>query len=295
MEKVKNILIDTDIGDDVDDALAIAFAMCSPEVRIQAVTTVFKNTGKRAELVQALLKVYGNSGIPVYEGVGKPIINTVQENEIPCQYQVIGEADYKKSECHASDIIIRTLERDPDTILVAIGPLTNIALAVMKAPEIMSQANIYMMGGAFGKTEPEWNILCDPEAASVVFQSGADIRVFGLDVTVQCALSEEQLSAAFSTKNEKARFLAKLMKAWMHSSGYGVTLHDALTLAAVIDPELIEYEEKEVFVELRGENTRGATIIRQSFFGLEEHPNVKIAAKVKKEAFLNLFMQRVFL
>ena len=67
MEKVKNILIDTDIGDDVDDALAIAFAMCSPEVRIQAVTTVFKNTGKRAELVQALLKVYGNSGIPVYD------------------------------------------------------------------------------------------------------------------------------------------------------------------------------------------------------------------------------------
>lgn len=295
--KVKNqkcILIDTDIGDDIDDALAIAFAIGSTEIQVKAITTVFKNTSERAKLTQALLKIYERENIPVYEGIGKPIVNEIAVDEIPCQCQVVNFEAYNKNECHAVDAIISTVRENPDIIIVAIGPLTNIAMAIRKAPEVMGKSNIFIMGGAFGIVEPEWNICCDPEAASVVFRSGANIKVFGLDVTVSCTLSEKQMNKAASCRNEKSRFLVKLMEAWMQTSGYGVTLHDALTVAAIVDPDLVQYEEKEVIVELRGENTRGATIVKQSFFGTEEYPNVKVASKVKTEQFLNLFMERVF-
>lgn len=294
MQNHKCILIDTDIGDDVDDALAIALALRSPEIEIKAITTVFKNTSERARLAHALLDTFHRTDIMVYEGTGRPIINEVQTDEIPCQCKVTDYDNYRKHPLHAADVIIRTLEEEPETIIVAIGPLTNIALAVMKAPEIMAKAEIYMMGGAFGTTEAEWNIYCDPEAASVVFRSGARIRIFGLDVTVPCALSKENMERIGRCGENEGKFLSKLMDAWQSASGYGITLHDALTIAALIRPELIQYDKKRVVVELRGENTRAATIVKQSFFQTYEEPNVEIASSVKKDEFITLFMDRVF-
>ena len=290
----KKILIDTDIGDDTDDALALAFALNSPEIEISAITTVFKNTAQRARLASAQLDLFQAKGIPVYEGAGQPIINEVSVDEIPCQCEGLIYDRYQKRELHGADAIIQTLKQDPDTIIVAIGPLTNLALAVMKAPEVMKKATIYMMGGSFAITDPEWNILCDPEAASVVFRSGAKLRVFGLDVTVPCRISDENMERIRSCRTEQAQFLVRLINAWTEASGYGVTLHDPLTVAAVARPDLVEYEKKEVVIELRGEHTRGAAIIRDSFFGMEIHPNIELAVRVKKDEFIDLFMERVF-
>ena len=295
MDSKKKILIDTDIGDDIDDALALALALRSPELNLLAVTTVFKNTAERAKLAYALLKKYNRSDIPVFEGVGTPIVNEVSVKEIPCQCQTLEAGDYVKREEHAIDSIIAMVKANPDLAIVAIGPLTNIALAILKAPEVMAKASIVLMGGAFGTTEPEWNIVCDPEAASIVFRSGANIKAIGLDVTTRCTLSKENEAIAKGCKAEEAAFLMKLFAAWHTSSGYGITLHDPLIIGAIIDPELVRYEERKIVIELRGENTRGATIVKQSFFKTFEPPNAAIATSVESEKFVNFFMQRVFL
>ncbi len=294
MDNKKKILIDTDIGDDIDDALALALALRSPELNLLAVTTVFKNTAERARLAYALLKKYNRADIPVYEGIGTPIVNEVSVQDIPCQCGAIGNIDYVKRDEHAIDIIIDTVKAHPDLTILAVGPLTNIAIAILKAPEVMAKANIVLMGGAFGTTEPEWNIFCDPEAASVVFRSGASIKAIGLDVTTRCTLSAKNEAIAKACKTEEAAFLMKLFAAWHKSSGYGITLHDPLIIGAIIDPELVRYEERKIVIELRGENTRGATIVKQSFFKTFETPNAVIAASVESEKFVDFFMEHVF-
>ncbi len=294
MEAKKGILIDTDIGDDVDDALALALALRSPELEIKAITTVFKNTAERARLTCALLDVYGRTDIPVYEGIGMPIINTVSIAEIPCQCEAVDYSGYRKQSVHAVDAILGAVKSDPELTIVAIGPLTNIAMACLKEPETMRSSRIMLMGGAFGTTEAEWNIVCDPEAASVVFRSGAQIKVFGLDVTARCKLKNQQMQTAAERTLLEARFLMCLYDAWHRSSGYGIMLHDPLVVGALIHPEWLRFDEKKVIVELRGEHTRGSTILKQSFFEIYETPNAQVAADVNADAFIDFFMDRVF-
>ncbi len=294
MDNKKEILIDTDIGDDIDDALALALALRSPELNLLAVTTVFKNTAERAKLAHALLKKYNRTDIPVYEGIAMPMVNEVSIKDIPCQCAAIEDDDYVKRDEHAIDVIIDTVKAYPALTILAIGPLTNIALAILKAPEVMAKANIVLMGGAFGTTEPEWNIFCDPEAASVVFRSGANIKAIGLDVTTRCTLSKENEAVAKACVTEEAAFLMKLFAAWHKASGYGITLHDPLIIGAIINPKLVRYEERKIVIELRGENTRGATIVKQSFFKTFETPNAAIATSVESEEFVDFFMKRVF-
>ena len=294
MERKQGILIDTDIGDDIDDALALALALRSPELEIRAITTVFKNTAERARLASALLTQYGQGDIPVYEGIRMPIINEISVCDIPCQCAVVDFDNYHKNEMHAADAILQAVRNDPKLTIVAIGPLTNLALACLKEPETMRSARIMLMGGAFGTTEAEWNIVCDPEAASVVFRSGAQIKVFGLDVTARCALSKEYEKTAQQRGSAEARFLMRLFDAWHRASGYGIMLHDPLVIGALLHPEWVRYEKQKVVVELRGENTRGSTILKRSFFKTFETPNAQVAVDVQAEAFIDFFMQRVF-
>ena len=294
MGNQKSILIDTDIGDDVDDALAIALALRSPEIKIKAITTVFKNTAERARLAQALLDTFGETKIPVYEGSGRPIIHEVETEEIPCQCKVVDYLNYHKRPDHAADVIIQTLKEDPDTIIAAMGPLTNIALAILKAPEIMKEASIYLMGGAYGTAEAEWNVFCDPEAASVVFRSGAKLKVFPLDVTVGCRLEEKDLSKICRCQGKEAAFLMKLIEAWQQATGYGVTLHDVLVIAELASPDFVQYDPKKVVVELHGEFTRASTIAKESFFKTYEEPNAEVAVSVRNRDVVQFFLERVF-
>lgn len=294
MERKQGILIDTDIGDDIDDALALALALRSPELEIRAITTVFKNTAERARLASALLSQFGRHDIPVYEGTGMPIINEVAVHDIPCQCAVVDFDQYRKNDMHAADAILQAVRSDPALTIIAIGPLTNLALACLKEPETMRSARIMLMGGAFGTTEAEWNIVCDPEAASVVFRSGAQIKVFGLDVTARCALKKEYELIAQQRGDAEARFLMRLFDAWHRASGYGIMLHDPLVIGALLHPEWVHYEKQKVIVELRGENTRGSTILKRSFFKTYETPNAQVATDVNAEAFIEFFMSRVF-
>lgn len=253
------ILIDTDIGGDVDDALALALALNTPSVEIVGITNVYLANAWRAGVTKELLRVYGREEIPVCIGAEKPLIGWWDENRIPNSSPDYGEYRGEKLP-HAADFIIRKAEEIDDLILLAIGPLTNVGIALAKAPHIAKRLRIFMMGGQLNKAHPEWNIVCDPEAARIVFESGADVTMVGLDVTNRCQFTQEEVEEIHHAGNPRAERLGLMMEQFIKNFGYLPILHDPLALAALLWPDLLKLERKRILIETRGELTRGLTI-----------------------------------
>ena len=190
------VILDTDIGDDIDDAFALGLLLKSNLVDLLAITTVFKNTTARAKQAKALVDI-ANKDIPVFVGEVYPLNGRITGYEmdkgdlatiIPCQYD--SSMDNLKVNENAVDAIIRLAkENSGELFVVAIGAMTYVAKALLKDPSIAKDIKaIYQMGGWFTNFVPEWNILCDPEACDVVYKSNIPINATGLDVTLQCPL-----------------------------------------------------------------------------------------------------------
>ena len=145
----------------------------------------------------------------------------------------------------------------------------------------MAGTRIVLMGGQWSKPGNEWNIRCDPEAAAIVFNSGADITMVGLDVTRQCVLSDEQVEQFKIAGTPRAGLLYDLIKLWKHQ----VTLHDPLTLLTLFD-DCVQFESKCIQVELYDER-RGDTVV------IDGPPNCRVATTVDVDRAVNLFMERV--
>ena len=259
MEQTYKILIDTDIGGDVDDALALGLALNTPQIEIVGITNVYLANAWRAGVTKELLRVYGREEIPVCTGAEKPLIGWWDENRIPNSSPDYGEYHGEKLP-HAADFIIKKAEEVDDLILLAIGPLTNVGIALAKAPHIAQRLRIYMMGGQLNKAHPEWNIVCDPEAARIVFESGADVTMVGLDVTNRCQFTQAEVDEIHYAGNPRAERLGLMMEQFIQNFGYLPILHDPLTLAALLWPDLVKLERKRILIETRGELTRGLTI-----------------------------------
>ena len=280
-----SIILDTDIGDDVDDALALAIALNSPEIELCGVTTVFRDAPRRALLAQQLLALFKRD-VPIFAGCSKPLLKPYSDisggANLGRQFAALDSSlQYEKGQ-HAADFIIEQAAAAPERLtLVPIGPLTNIALALAKEPEIIEQTRIVLMGGQWSKPGGEWNILCDPEAAAMVFNSGAEITMVGLDVTLQCVLSDAQVEQFLSAGTPHAKWLYDLIKLWNHR----VTLHDPLTILALFS-DCVQFEEKRIEVVLCGDE-RGRTKV------VEGTPNCRVAVSVDAERAVNLFMERV--
>ena len=253
------ILIDTDIGGDVDDALALALALNTPSVEIVGITNVYLANAWRAGVTKELLRVYGREDIPVCTGAEKPLIGWWDESRIPNSSPDYGEYRGEKLP-HAADFIIQKAEEIDDLILLAIGPLTNVGIALAKAPHIAKRLKIYMMGGQLNKAHPEWNIVCDPEATRIVFESGADVTMVGLDVTNRCQFTQAEVDEVHFAGNPRAERLGIMMEQFIKNFGYLPILHDPLALAALLWPDLLKLERKRILIETRGELTRGLTI-----------------------------------
>lgn len=292
MEQRKRVVIDTDIGDDVDDALAIAMALKSRKLQVAGITTMGKYASNRAVLAQKVLEVCDAAFIPVYAGIETPIVKHMEENEdeLPCLCGKL-ESDYVKSEMHAVNFLVQTLQEHPDTTILALGPLMNLAAAALIAPEVMKGTNIVIMGGAFESHYQEWNIYSDPEAAAIVLRSGANIKMVGLDVTTKCILEESDLKRLRESPGEDTRYLSSLIETYRHITGNGIMLHDPLVIGEMLDSELLKYSAVRAEVELRGEFTRGSLIVEKNYFGEEEKiPNIEAAVEVDRKAFTELFM-----
>ncbi|HHY24155.1 MAG TPA: nucleoside hydrolase [Clostridiaceae bacterium] len=294
----KKIIIDTDIGDDIDDALAVAFALNSPELELIGITTVFRNTDARAKIAANLLQL-AKRDVPVYAGCRQPILNREDDLQIPCQYSKdMDEFTYNK-EIHAVDYIINTvMESDGDITLVPIGPLTNIGMAILKCPELKTKLKgIVLMGGCFYFHHNEWNIYCDPEAAKIVFESGIPIKAIGLDVTLKCRLSENDLDIIDKSESPVTKFLSQLIRRWRDTSKSLPILHDPLAVCSVFNDNILEMQNEKILVETRGEYTRGTTFNKTgtdwSANSRTVDSHIKVAKNVNADAFIKLFIERI--
>ena len=257
---MKKILIDTDIGGDVDDALALALALNSLELEIVGITTVYLANAWRLGVVRRMLSTWGvEDKIPVAAGAEKPLNGWWDDNHSPEPLASYGRFRGRELPC-AGDLIVETAKREERLTLVAIGPLTNVALALAKAPEIAGRIEIVMMGGDLDRACPEWNIQCDPEAARAVLESGVKLTMVGKNVTDRCQFTRQEVDAIRNTGNPRTDLLGEMMEVFMEKWGYLPILHDPLAMSLLLWEDLVTLEEKRILVETRGEFTRGVTV-----------------------------------
>ncbi len=283
------ILIDTDIGGDIDDALALALALNSPEVEIVGITTVYLANEWRANLTKNMLKIYDRADTPVAIGAGKPLNGWWDESRIPNSGKDFGQIAADGFLPCACDFIVECAEKYDDLTIVAIGPLTNVALALAKAPHIAKKARLLMMGGQVTKAHPEWNIVCDPEAAKAVFESGIDITMAGLDVTNQCTFTQEDIAHIKSIGNPRTNLLGEMLDTFVEKFKFLPVLHDPLALSQLLWQDIMTLEEKLILVETRGEYTRGVTVDCDWQSGT----NTKVATAVNAAEFKRRLLDRI--
>jgi len=292
------IIFDTDIGDDIDDALALALALQSPEIDVRAVTTVIDDTETRTRLAWKELGLYGRHDIPLATGASEPLLDPVRPQRAR-QFEVLTPADKVPDAARrrAVDLIIDTLLASPKPVtIVPVGPLTNIALALKSGANIKPKiARIVLMGGAFHMLYQEYNIWRDRVAAQIVFSSGVPITAVGLDVTTRCKLEGADLARLRAADNPASKFLVKLIELWQdgHPNQFP-TLHDPLAVASALRPTLIEAQLGSVEVETGCCVTNGMTMFKPADqLPAGTHPTTLIAHDVNVRGFLDLFLDRL--
>ena len=281
------LVIDVDTG--IDDALALLYACAAPQAEIVGVSTVVGNVGLDAATrnTRAVLALAGRSDIPVWPGAAIPLSTASADarhvhGEGGLGYAVLAEPPEPTERAHAVDAIVAAAHAHAGRlILVATGPLTNIALAVMREPELPSLVRRFViMGGAFaeaGNVTPsaEFNIWHDPEAARIVFRAfgggGAPLVAVGLDVTRKTTFDEADVAALAARVAgtplgpaltrfiaDASRFYFDRMEKWQGLRH--LVMHDPLAVAAALDPTLVETRRATVDVETAGRLATGATI-----------------------------------
>ncbi|MBR2023087.1 MAG: nucleoside hydrolase [Clostridia bacterium] len=299
-------IIDTDIGDDVDDAFAVMLAAKSP-MDLIGITTVFRNAKQRAQMAQYLLRLIGKENIPVYAGIDKPLLQRIEyllppemiEEEMKKGYytlpQYMPEMERENiRETDAVDYIIEMAKTyGKQLTLVPIGPFTNIAMAIRKAPEIMSRIKeIRIIGGNYAEAKPEWNIACDPESAQIVFTSGIPIVAIGIDTTMRCPLSDEQLDKLHNLGSGSATLICNMIEKWTaHYSYVRPVMHDPLAVACCMDESIVTFKEMHVKVELYGEK-RWCTVPCET--PSLETGTFKVAVDVRPDDFFTIFDTYIF-
>jgi inosine-uridine nucleoside N-ribohydrolase len=302
------VIIDTDPG--LDDALALLLALSSPEVDLIGVTTVAGNTTLANTTANALriLELAGRTDIPVAAGAARGLIR-----EAPRTAEYVHGSDglgglplpppsTRPVDVHAVDFIAERLlgSAEPVTI-VAIGPLTNIALLVATHPAAAARiGRLVVMGGVArgGNSTPtsEFNVWTDPEAAHRVFAAGLPLTMVGLDVTDRSVVTPKDVDA-LRTGGRIARFIAEAVDFYsrFHQDRYGTTdtyQHDALAVAEVIAPGIVHTSHLYVEVEYGQGLTRGTTVV--DVHGVTGHaPNTHVALEFDHARFVDLLVSRL--
>ena len=294
-QKPVPIIFDTDIGDDIDDALALALALQSPELDVRAVTTVADDVESRTRLAWKELGLYHRHDIPLAPGASEPLLDPVRTGHSP-QFKLLAPEDTlpPSASMGAADLIVKTLLESPVKItLVPVGPLTNIALALKLNPRIKDHIQrIVLMGGAFFPPRAEYNIKRDRIAAEIVFRSGIPITAVGLDVTMKCKLQGDDLDRLRAAANPASRFLVQLIGLWQNGRpAQYPTLHDPLAMAVALRPALIEPSLGSVSVEIGDPAAYGTT--RFTPADQAPHATTEVAREVNVRQFLDLFVERL--
>lgn len=291
----KRILIDTDLGDDVDDAAALIMALNSPELDIVGISTVFQDTAARAEMILELCEMYGRTDIPVCPGFGLPLIERPDPQAKPVQYAMLSKKRPVAHDCDGAEFILQAVRRNPGLTIVAMGAMTNLAIAFYRDPGLMRDVPVIAMGGIFDSSLPEWNIKCDPEAARIVTDLSENLTMFGLDVTRLCRIDEELLAELCPPENDRMQYFMQGVKLFQKGMGFPVTFHDVLLIAYLLDPSVAELTRSDFTVELSGGHTRGGMVSRLNPYEPEPgcQRNFHFAGHIDVDRFRSIVRERV--
>jgi inosine-uridine nucleoside N-ribohydrolase len=294
------ILLDCDPGH--DDAIALLLALGSPELELRGVTTVAGNQTLAKTTANAIrvLEYIGREDIPVAAGAERPLVRepyvaAYVHGETGLDGPDLPPPRGKPVDEHAVDFLAERIE--PGVVLVPTGPLTNVALLLARYPEKRPD-RIVLMGGAIaeGNVTPaaEFNIWADPEAAARVFSSGIELTMVGLDVTHKALFKERHAERLEGRAGTMVRELLAFYNRF-HAEVYGFDgspIHDALAVAQVFRPDLVETKHRGVKVDTESELSRGRTLV--DLWGRAEwEPNCHVGVDVDGEGFSELLIERV--
>ena len=292
------IIIDTDIGDDIDDAFALQLALNTPELEILGVTTAFRNAYKRGKIVAALLAANKRRDIPVYAGEDEAlsggICKLTYETEpmkdsdgsvnVPQYREEFSSYEVKRG---GVEFLLRAASENPGEVtLVCLAPLTNVAAAYLKDGETFSKLKkIVMMGGQVNGDYAEWNFRCDAKAAKIVFESGMPIKMIGINVTKYCKLTEREISFVNASESGSGKLLSQMLKKWLADNDYEKSpiMHDGLAVAELTENFCV-YETRSATVCEKGENA--------GKLAPGKYP-AEMATEVKNEEFIDFLMSRL--
>jgi purine nucleosidase len=288
----EKVIIDTDIGTDIDDAFAVGLALQSSELKILGISTAWGDTHLRARLLTRILRETGHSDIPIVMGIAK---------ERPGKPEILSQAPYAErvpsdqKYPNAVDFLLEQIRLHPGEItLISIGPETNLGAAIDRdAATFRKLKRVVLMGGSvyrgyspfnYGKThgpDPEWNILCDIQAAQKVFTSGVPLFVMPLDST-QIKLQELERAEIFKAGTPLTDALLVLYEQWSHGAMQTPTLFDAVAVAYAMHPELCPTQPMRLRVD------------DQAYTRVESGPaNVQVCLRSNSDQFLEFFMPRI--
>lgn len=281
------VIIDTDIGGDIDDAFAVALALQSPEVKILGFTTVSGDTAARARILDEMLGRSDHTDIPVAAGSPTTLRSNTQYIGRQSRFGEIGRFA-KATHPPAVEFLLDQIHRFPDQItLVTMGPLTNVAALIDQEPQAFRRLKrVVMMGGSIAAgyndaikgAVAEYNIIADIPSAQKLFQSGVPIYVMPLDSTIQLKLDEVKRAALFYEGTPLTDSLAIL---YLMSNIVTPVLYDAMPVAFIIDPELCPVQPMHVVVDEKGftRSEPGA-------------PNAEVCLRSDAETFFHFYMAR---
>ena len=281
-------ILDTDIGDDIDDAFALALALRSPELKLLGVTTTYGDTELRARLVDRYLSAVGRTDIPIAAGVPTAHSNIFTQAAYASQHPKVTYAD-------GVDFLLGLIRAHPGQItLIAIGPLSNVEAAIKRDPATFRKLKrVVMMGGSVYRgydtktdthrpPDPEWNILCDPAGARALLASGVPVFIMPLDST-QIHLGVPAQGAIFSHGSPLTDQLTLLYHQWTGASEWRTpTLFDPVAVSYAIRPELCPMKRMRVEVDDQG-FTRP----------MEGEPDAQVCLQSDEKSFLEFLLDRV--
>jgi purine nucleosidase len=304
------IIIDTDPGQ--DDAVAILLALASPEIEVLGITAVAGNVPLPLTALNCLkvCELAGRTDLPVHAGADRPLLRPLVTAEYVHGATGLDGPDLPEplmrlADGHAVDFIVETLRREPpgSVTLCTLGPLTNVALAFARAPDIVGRVRriVAMGGGAFegGNTTPvaEFNIYVDPHAAAMVFGAGAEVVLMPLDVTHRALTTAARVAGFRALGTRVGTAVADLLDFFerFDEAKYGTDggpLHDPNVIAWLLAPGLYRGRDVNVMVETGSELTMGQTVI--DWWGVTDRPrNVHVIREVDDAGFFALLLERI--
>ncbi|MDI6806845.1 MAG: nucleoside hydrolase [Candidatus Aenigmarchaeota archaeon] len=304
------VILSTDIGSDVDDALALWYCIKHPQIKLEAVVTVYGKVNLRAKIAQRMLDLAGYDakvapGFSYTRTKGKEIWHTGVEG-----YGILSKEEIEKSEKDATDIAVgvgilykEILENPKEIDLISIGPLTNIA-AHVHTKVIENIKHLYLMGGAIKYPhelnennlyehhplpEPEHNIRCDPDAARDVFDSSLPITLVPLDITRKVLLDEADINLMRARNTELSNAVVSMLDYWLDYRSQqerkkitSTALNDPLAVGVMLNPDIVKMKKAKIKVD-----TEGRTLVES------KEGNVNVCYDVNVQAFKEDFLSKV--